>query len=85
MLKFDPAFWEEDLQGKIVVYYPRNELKILWEEKSPLPSRNRNTTDFLPGTFWQIFHLRLLLDFLAVKFAYSVKNFLSYLKITNLP
>jgi hypothetical protein len=30
---FDSAFWEyEDAQAKIVVYYPRNELIILWEE-----------------------------------------------------
>jgi hypothetical protein len=30
---FGPAFWEyEGAQAKIVVYYPRNQLKILWEE-----------------------------------------------------
>ncbi len=30
---FDTAYWEnEGAQAKIVVYYPRNELKILWEE-----------------------------------------------------
>ncbi len=30
---FGPACWEyEDSQAKIIVYYPRNELKILWEE-----------------------------------------------------
>ncbi len=28
---FDPAFWKcEGAQAKIVVYYPRNEVKILW-------------------------------------------------------
>jgi hypothetical protein len=33
---FDPAFWKyEGAQAKIVVYYPRNEIKSC--EKSPLP------------------------------------------------
>jgi hypothetical protein len=41
--------------------------------------------DFLARKIWQIFFLNLLLDFLAVGFAYSVNNILSYLNITNLP
>jgi hypothetical protein len=80
---FDPAYWEyEGAQAKIVANYPGNELKTLWEE--PLPSRNRNTTELVSfgfldtyaiESFWQIFYLRLLLDFLVVNFAYSMKNF----------
>jgi hypothetical protein len=35
---FDPAFWKyEGAQAKIVVYYPRNEVKSC--ENSPLPNR----------------------------------------------
>ncbi len=45
----------------------------------------RSFADFLPGLFWQISYLRLMLDFLTVNFAYSVKNFSLYLNITNLP
>jgi hypothetical protein len=41
--------------------------------------------DFLARKIWQIFYLKLLLDFFAVGFAYSVNNILSYLNITNLP
>jgi hypothetical protein len=33
LVNFDPAYWEyESAQAKIVVYFPRNELKIVWEE-----------------------------------------------------
>ncbi len=35
---FDPAFWKyEGAQAKIVVYYPRNEVKSC--ENSPIPNR----------------------------------------------
>jgi hypothetical protein len=35
---FDPAFWKyESAQAKIIVYYPRNEVKSC--KNSPLPNR----------------------------------------------
>ncbi len=39
----------------------------------------------LPEKNWQIFYLKLLLDFLVIDFAYSVNNILAYLNITILP
>ncbi len=46
---FDPAFWKyEGAQAKIVVYYPRNEVKSCGN--SPLPNQEQNTTEF--GVLW---------------------------------
>ncbi len=43
---FDPACWEyEGVQDKIVVNYPRNELKLVWRLPFLL-TWNRNTTEF---------------------------------------
>ncbi len=77
MLNFNPAFWEyEGAQAKMVVYYSRNELKILWEEPFTLAGIEIQQISYLQERFdrfstWDFCRI----FYIAVNFAYSVKNF----------
>ncbi len=84
---FDPAFWYyEGAQAKTGVYYPRNELNLVRRAYTAARLSSGSVWRISqPEKIWQIFCLKLLLDFLDVGFAYSVNNILSYPKITNLP
>ncbi len=89
---FDPACWEyEGAQAKIVVYYPRNELKILWKLpftfiKAPCCSNeHKQYRGFLaPNSFGRFFTLNFCL-ILSRLHCIFCEDILSYLNITNLP
>ncbi len=74
-------------RGTSYIYVPHFGLSAFIQKEGPTAARlsSGSLADFLARKICQIFYLKLLLDFLAVGFAYSVNNILSYPNITNLP
>jgi len=75
LLNFDTAYWAyKGAQAKIVVYYPRNELKILWEEPFTYSRLSAGSfADCLPITNFADFLLETFPGFSRSFVARSVK------------